>query len=165
MAILPIIQGSATKVLRTRTKPSERLTKEMKKLIKDMKETMKSVNGVGLAAPQVGQSLRLCIATIDGKPKVLINPEILSKSRQKNLDEEGCLSLPETWMPVPRCTEIVVSYRDEKWKQHEVKLRDFSARVVQHEVDHLEGKLIIDYLAESPSAPPSISASPHSNGI
>jgi peptide deformylase len=146
MSVLPIIQGSSTPVLRRKTALVPKVTKEIRRLLKDMRETMASVQGVGLAAPQVGESLRLCIAMIDGKPEALLNPQILSKSKKILLDEEGCLSLPNAWMPVPRAGEIVVSYMDTKGKQHERKLSEFNARVVQHEVDHLDGVLIVDYV-------------------
>jgi peptide deformylase len=156
MAVLPIVEGASTKVLRTKTKPVEKVTKELKKLLKDMKETMDHAKGVGLAAPQVGVGLRVCVAVIDGKAVSLINPHIISQSEQTALDEEGCLSLPTTWLPVPRSVEIVVSYKDEKGKQQEKKLADFNARVVQHEVDHLDGKLIVDYAPLPFTMPPSM---------
>jgi len=146
MSVLPIITGADTPVLRKRTALVPKVTKEIKKLIKDMKDTLRGAKGAGLAATQVNQSLRLCLSTIDEKLVVLINPKILTMKKEYSLDEEGCLSLPGLWIPVPRSTEIVLAYQDEKGKKHERKLHNFNARVVQHELDHLDGVLIVDYL-------------------
>ena len=158
MSVLPIITGADHPILRAPTVRVEKVTKKILKLIKDMHATMKDANGVGLAAPQVGRSLRLCIATVNGKLVPLINPDITSKSPVTAIDEEGCLSLPDIWLPVPRPVEITVQYLDEKGQAQERKLQDFDARVVQHEVDHLDGVLIVDYqpvgktLADAPHA-------------
>ncbi len=148
MAVLRILTGDDNPILRARAKPVERVTKDVQKLLRDMRETMDHAKGVGLAAPQIGVSFRICIATIDGKPTPLINPKILSKSKESVICEEGCLSLPESWTPVPRAKGIAISYLDAKGKKKERQLSDFNARVVQHELDHLDGKLIVDY-AES----------------
>lgn len=149
MAVLPIITGADNPVLRTPTTPVPGVTKKLKKLLKDMLETMDEANGVGLAAPQVGATERVCIVTIGGpsrgKPLALINPQITHKSHETAIDEEGCLSLPGIWLKIPRSTEITLTYMDESGKQQERKLKDFDARVVQHEVDHLDGVLIVDY--------------------
>lgn len=148
MTVLPIVTGAENPILRSKTKKVPRVTKEIKKLLKDMEETMKSAEGVGLAAPQVGRSERICIATIEGKVTPLINPTIMKKGKTVEFDQEGCLSLPGVWLQVPRSVDIIVTYLDASGKKQEHKLSHFSARVVQHEVDHLEGTLIIDYSAE-----------------
>ena len=145
MAILPIVIGADNPLLRAKTKRAEKVTKEIKTLIKNMIDTMESASGVGLAAPQVGKSVRVCIAVIDGKITPLIDPDITKKSKETYIDQEGCLSLPNVWLDVPRSVEITVQYKDLKGKKQERKLREFDARVVQHEVDHLEGVLIVDY--------------------
>lgn len=145
MAILPILIGADNKILRTKAKPVEKVTKKTLKLIKDMYKTMVEAKGVGLAAPQVGESVRICLASVNGDTTPLINPDITWKSKETALDEEGCLSLPNTWLQVPRSVEIILTYTDVKGKKRERKLRDFDARVVQHEVDHLDGVLIVDY--------------------
>jgi peptide deformylase len=145
VAVLPIITGADNPILRATAEKVPQVTKKVLKLIRDMKSSMKASNGVGLAAPQVGQSLRVCIARVAGKDAVLINPEITWKSDDKNLDEEGCLSLPDVWLPIPRHTEITVTYLDEKGQTQERKLEGFDARVTQHEIDHLDGILIVDY--------------------
>lgn len=145
MPALKILLGADNPVLRTKAKPVEKVTKKILKLIKDMKKTMDAANGVGLAAPQVGESVRVCIGRVNGKDTPLINPEITKKSKETNVDEEGCLSLPNIWLPISRSTEITLTYLDEKGQKQERKLQDFDARVVQHEVDHLDGVLIVDY--------------------
>ena len=113
--------------------------------MKDMIETMHEASGVGLAAPQVARTERICIAVIGGKVTPLINPKITKKSKATDIDQEGCLSLPNVWLQVPRSVEIDLEYTDVKGKKQERKLTHFDARVVQHEVDHLDGVLIVDY--------------------
>ena len=144
MALLEIVTGKDTPVLLTKAEPIPKVTKEIKKLIKDMHETV-AERGVGLAGPQVGVSLRICLCSINGKMTPLINPEITWKSEKTKKDEEGCLSLPGIWLKIPRAVEIHLNYTDEKGNEQERKLKDFDARVVQHEVDHLDGVLITDY--------------------
>lgn len=145
MAVLPIITGSDTEVLRTKTKPVAKVTKEIKKLIKDMYDTVQKAEGLGIAAPQVNASLRLCLANINGKMTPLINPEILWKSEETSVMEEGCLSLPNQNVDVERAVEMSVRFLTEKGQEQELRLHDLDARVVQHEVDHLDGVLIVDY--------------------
>jgi peptide deformylase len=149
MATLPIITGANNPILRKKTERIPKVTKKILKLIKDMQASMEAANGVGLAAPQVSQSLRLCIAMVNGKLTPLINPDITFKSKETSMDEEGCLSLPNVWLQIPRSVEITVTYTDEKGAKQERKLKDFDARVVQHEVDHLDGILIVDYVVST----------------
>lgn len=122
-----------------------KVTKEIKELAKNMAETMVEANGVGLAAPQVNSSVRMCLAPINGQVRALINPEITQKSKETDVDEEGCLSLPGVFLPITRSTRITLKYTDIKGKPQELKLEGFEARVVQHETDHLDGVLIVDY--------------------
>jgi peptide deformylase len=145
MAVLPIITGADSPVLRTKTKPVTKVTKEILKLLRDMQETTVKADGLGIAAPQIGQSLRMCIVRINGKLMPMVNPHITHKSVEMEYAEEGCLSLPNIWLQVPRSTSITVQYLDGKGKEQERMLENLDARVVQHEVDHLEGKLIVDY--------------------
>lgn len=145
MAVLPIITGADNPVLRARTKLAAKVTKEIKELIADMMETCIAANGAGIAAPQVGRSERVCIASIGGKLTALVNPAITRRSDEKDAAEEGCLSLPNVWVSVPRSKEIVLTYVDLRGRAREQLLKDFDARVVQHEVDHLDGVLIVDY--------------------
>lgn len=145
MAILPIIIGQDNPMLRQKTVKIVKVTKEIKELAKNMAETMIEANGVGLAAPQVNSNVRMCLAPINGQVRALINPKITSKSKETNVDEEGCLSLPGIYLPVSRHTVITLTYTDINGKAQERKLEGFEARVVQHETDHLDGVLIVDY--------------------
>ena len=127
------------------------MTKEILSLIKDMEQTTVAAEGLGLAAPQIGQSMRLCIVRMHGKLTPLINPDILWRSSETTEEEEGCLSLPETFVYVTRAKGIVVRYTDAAGQEREQKLEDMDARVVQHEVDHLNGVLIVDYVKNAAS--------------
>lgn len=145
MAVLPIVTGADNPVLRTKTKPVPKVTKDIQKLLKDMEQTTVKADGLGIAAPQIGQSLRMCIVKLNGRLMPMVNPEITYRSPDMEFAEEGCLSLPDTWLQVPRSVSITVKYLDGKGKEQERMLKNLDARVVQHEVDHLEGKLIVDY--------------------
>ena len=145
VSVLPIVIGPDNPILRKKTKPVPSVTKDLRKLIKDMIDTMHEANGVGLASPQVAREERVCIAVIGGKITPLINPKITGHSKETAIDQEGCLSLPNVWIDVARSTEITLTYLDVKGKKQQKKLQNFDARVVQHEVDHLEGVLIVDY--------------------
>lgn len=148
MAVLPIVTGEQQPVLRAKTKEVA-VTKDILKLVKDMEQTTVKADGLGLAAPQIGQSLRLCVAKLNGRLTPLINPHITFRSKETDVMEEGCLSLPNIWLPVPRSTSIVVKYLNGKGQPQERKFEAMEARIIQHEVDHLDGKLIVDY-AEMP---------------
>jgi peptide deformylase len=145
MSLLPLVTGADSPILRSKTQEVPQVTKEIKKLIKDMQETMIKEEGVGLAAPQVGRTERLCLARINGKITGLINPQITWRSEETKVDEEGCLSLPKIYVKVPRAIEITVEYLDESGSAQERRLSGLDARIVQHELDHLEGVLIVDY--------------------
>lgn len=145
MAVLPIVTGADTPILRTKTKPVTKVTKDLLKLLKDMQETTINADGLGIAAPQIGRSERVCIVQMGEKLVPLVNPNITYKSPEEETAEEGCLSLPGIWVPVPRSTSIKLEYVDAKGSPQERMLLNMDARVVQHEVDHLDGKLIVDY--------------------
>ena len=152
MAILPIVTGVDAAVLRTKTAVVPKVTKEIKQLITNMQDTVAKAQGAGIAGPQVGQSLRLCLALIGKKMVPLINPHITWYSKELCVMEEGCLSLPNVpWRHIERPKSIIVTYTDVKGKNQERKLTGYDARVVQHEVDHLEGILIVDYADIQPS--------------
>jgi len=109
---------------------------------------MLQARGIGLAAPQIGESLRLAIVDLsEDLPQegrlLLINPVILEQEGQA-LGEEGCLSLPEVYLKVARSTRIVLRYQDLEGREFTREFRDFPARVIQHELDHLEGRVIVD---------------------
>jgi peptide deformylase len=144
MPALPIVIGEDTPILHTKTKEVKTITKDVLKLIDDMQDTVKAAKGAGLAAPQVGRSERLCIALIGKKMTPLINPKILKYSEEESVAEEGCLSLPDVWIQVPRSEEIIVSFLTPEGKARELKLLGWDARVAQHEIDHLDGVLITD---------------------
>ena len=110
-----------------------------------MEQTLIEVEGLGLAAPQVGASLRVCLAKISSRFIPLINPIITWKSDDQANAEEGCLSLPGISVEVPRAVHIIVQFLDTKGILQERKLSNLSARIVQHEIDHLDGILIVDY--------------------
>jgi len=145
LAVLTILTGAQNPVLRKKTEHIPQVTKEIKKLLKDMEATTKSADGGGLAAPQIGRSERVCISMINGKLTPLINPEITWKSKEIDIQQEGCLSLPGLWLDVPRSKELTLTYLDEKGQAQERKFSEWDARVVQHEIDHLDGVLIVDY--------------------
>jgi peptide deformylase len=127
---------------------------DLKKLISNMFETMYNAEGIGLAAPQIGLSIRLLVidagAVSDNHPeckgfkRILINPEITEFSADTNSLEEGCLSFPGIHEKVSRATSIHVRYRDEDFNEREETFGGFAARVVQHECEHLEGEVFID---------------------
>jgi peptide deformylase len=122
----------------------------VQKLIDDMVETMYEYHGVGLAAPQVHEGLRLFVAMLDDEPDakteatVIINPEIAPNGPATEAGWEGCLSIPDIRGMVPRHTDITLRALDRNGKPFELRLRDFTARVAQHETDHLDGVLFFD---------------------
>src|SRR5262245_6966173 len=122
----------------------------VQKLIDDMIETMHEYHGVGLAAPQVHEGLRLFVALLDDEPdtsskaRVLINPQITPVGDAKEEGWEGCLSIPDIRGMVPRHVDIVVRAVDRKGSAMELPLKNFPARVAQHETDHLDGVLFLD---------------------
>ncbi len=132
-------------MLRQKTKLLKRVTKDVLALIKDMEDTVKHADGLGLAAPQVNHSVRLCIARVGGRMTPLIDPQIIWRSKETDVAEEGCLSLPNRWFDVRRPTGIVLKYLNAKGQEQERKLDGVDARIVLHEVDHLDGILITDY--------------------
>jgi len=146
------------KQLRLVSKPIEKVTAEIRKLADDMFETMYEAPGIGLAAIQVAQPVRLITMDLakkseDGEtttpqPKVFINPEILSASEEKSVYEEGCLSIPEYYEEVERPARVRVRFTDLDGKVHEEDAEGIYATCIQHEVDHLNGVLFIDYLSK-----------------
>ena len=150
MAIRKVVQYG-DKVLRTPTKEVHKISSKIQKLIDDLMDTMYAQNGVGLAAPQVGESYRIfVIDTSTGdeplNPIVFVNPKIIKKSGA-TLSYEGCLSFPEAYTNVKRYAEVIVRAKDEKGRPFTIEAKDGSllARAIQHEMDHLDGILFIDY--------------------
>ena len=113
-----------------------------------MVRTMRKAEGVGLAAPQVGLSIRLCVIELSGAVSAFFNPKITSISKETTVSEEGCLSLPGEFFPIVRSEKITVRYDDIDGNPQKLKAEGFLAIVLQHEIDHLEGTLIINRFRE-----------------
>lgn len=145
MSLLPI-QVLGAPILRAETVPVTVFNDELQQLIDDMFDTMHAAQGIGLAAPQVGRSERLAVVEVDEMPLVLINPEIVDE-RGSERAEEGCLSIPEIYGDVDRSAEVVVRALDRTGAPIEIAASGLLARCLQHEIDHLHGKLFLDYLS------------------
>lgn len=146
--ILKIVQEGAP-VLREKAKPVPNpKSPEIKRLIEDMIATMKDAKGLGLAAPQVGKSLRLFTVDVEDKIYVFINPEIKDLSKDKSSFEEGCLSVQKIWGPVVRPKKLTIKALDETGKPIKIRAKGLLARVIQHEMDHINGILFIDKAEE-----------------
>jgi len=117
---------------------------EINKLVAGMIATMTEINGIGLAAPQVGASLRIFTVNVEEKISVFINPEVKDFSNDKIPFEEGCLSVPKVWGPVVRPKKLTIKALDENGKPFKIRAKGLLARVIQHEMDHLDGTLFID---------------------
>jgi peptide deformylase len=133
-------------ILRERTAPTPAVTEDVRVLVENMFETMYAAEGIGLAAPQVGRSERVFVMDVDENPLALINPEILQREGSERA-EEGCLSIPEIFGDVERATRVVARAIDLEGKPFEVEMTGLAARCIQHELDHLDGKLFIDYMS------------------
>lgn len=150
MSELKIITGKDSPILRTKCQPVQKFDKQLKALVEDMNDTMVKAKGVGIAAPQVGVDARVFLAVLgaDGKNPLtipMVNPEITWFSEEAEIEEEGCLSLPKQFGKVERPVEVIVEFQDLKGMTKNLKLKKLDARVVQHELDHLNGVLFIDY--------------------
>lgn len=138
-------------VLRQVAEPVRKVSDDIRKLVEEMYETCAAENGVGLAAPQVGVSKRVIVldlSHLDIEPFCLINPVIKRRYGPLETDSEGCLSLPGVFMDVTRHRDIVVEGRDIKGRLIKVDCTDLLARAIQHEVDHLDGKLFVDLVED-----------------
>lgn len=175
MALLPIEKNTDNKILRTMSvslpfngKMAEdgsalggvgvaagakigykKIDKKLCKFLDDMKETMYAAEGIGLAAPQVSQNIRVVICRFnhDSDHEIvvdMVNPEIIGNSGEKKVHEEGCLSLPGEYDNVARWTGVTVRFLDRKGREVVLKLRGLNARIVQHEVDHVNAMLYVD---------------------
>ena len=151
MAKLPIIT-LPDPLLRKPSVPVDRVDDALRRLADDMLETMYAAPGVGLAAVQVGRPIRLIVldtAKEDESPQalVLINPEIVSLGEQLRLHEEGCLASPDVRIDIERPSSVRVAYVDRDGQAQQLAADGLAATAIQHEIDHLNGKLIIDYLS------------------
>lgn len=150
MALLPILEHPDPR-LRQKAPPVTVFDEALQRLIDDMFETMYDAPGVGLAATQVGVMQRLAVMDCAAKdappePVVLINPEIVDASERTEM-EEGCLSVPDTNEKVPRFNRLKMRALDRHGKAFEIEAEGLLAQAIQHEIDHLDGKLYIDYLS------------------
>ena len=150
MAVLPL-RYHPDPVLRQKAKRVKNIDGSLQQLIDDMIETMRTTSGVGLAAPQVGISLRLAVIEIpppdSAGPFVLINPEMVSCSGERDV-EEGCLSLPGFRGTIQRSVSVVVKARDRHGNEYKIKSDGLLAEALEHEIDHLNGVLYIDHMRE-----------------
>jgi peptide deformylase len=144
MAVFPIRQFGDP-VLRQKAKPVETVTDEIRKLIRDLTETMRAAPGVGLAAPQIGIPKRVIVWEFEGDSGALVNPEVV-EGNGSEVDEEGCLSLPGLSYEVERAERVRVEGTGEDGGKVSFEAYGMKARIIQHEVDHLDGVLFIDRL-------------------
>lgn len=153
----PLVTGATNPVLRMKNPPVSKITKDIKTFGEALLQLMYEYEGAGLAAPQVGENIRVIAVTFrkdDGKKMkrigdtVMVNPQIVSKSDKMVVSEEACLSLPKLSGEVIRHETIKVTRQDLTGKKHAKKLSGYDAIIVQHEVDHLDGVLFIDKLAK-----------------
>ena len=138
--------------LRIKAKPVEAFDEELKALTDDMFETMHSVNGIGLAATQIGVAKQVAVIDISpekNEPLVIVNPaiQILDPSKKEDYDE-GCLSVPGFFEKISRPSDIKLTYQDLNGKKQEIKPEGLLTKVVQHELDHLNGRLFVDHISE-----------------
>jgi len=150
--IQPIVLYSSNhNVLRTKTKQSniQADRENLEKLIGDMRDTLESVGGLGLAANQLGRDESVCLVKLDGNILTMVNPHITKREGDKKISVEGCLSLPDITTKVERDETIAVKFinPDSEWSEQEIVVDFPNSVVIQHEVDHLEGKLMIDDLS------------------
>ncbi|MFY0614943.1 MAG: peptide deformylase [Hyphomicrobiaceae bacterium] len=156
MSLLPIIT-LPDPVLRQKSTPVERVDDALRRTLDDMLETMYEAPGVGLAANQVNIAKRFIVVDASNNrddddeaarnPMCLINPEIVARSDSMGSYEEGCLSLPDVRVEIERPDAVTVRYLDREGVQQEIEAQGFLATVIQHEIDHLDGRLIIDFLS------------------
>jgi len=140
-------------ILRKKCDPVEKVDDDLRKLMKDMLETMYKAPGIGLAAVQIGILKRLIVIDISKNgekktPLFLVNPEIINLSEKTSIYEEGCLSLPDQFAEIERPAECKLRYIDFNGKEKELKATGLLATCIQHEIDHLNGILFIDYLSK-----------------
>ncbi len=150
MASLPLSYYGED-VLRAVAEPVRKVTAEIRKVIDQMFDTCAAESGIGLAAPQVGLSRRIIVCDLshlDMEPFCLINPAIKRRYGPLETEAEGCLSVPGVFMDVTRCRDIVVEGRDLKGRLMRLEATELLSRCIQHEVDHLDGRLFVDWVED-----------------
>lgn len=150
---LKLERGTKNSILRTVSKPVAKIDAILRSFALDMTKAMAKEKGVGLAAPQVGKNIRMIVCRLNPGEKnetiiPMVNPEILSRSDATEIGEEGCLSVPGVWGQVERSSQIIVRFRNLKDKVQTLELLHFNARIIQHEIDHLDGILFVDKATE-----------------
>lgn len=145
MAIRPILTADQP-ILRQRARKVTTFDGSLHRLLRDLLETMRDAPGIGLAANQAGVPLQVAVIELDERITELVNPQVVRQSGEI-LDWEGCLSIPGYVAEVPRAQRVTVKAKDRHGKEFRIKGEDLFARALQHEIDHLNGKLYIDYLA------------------
>ena len=131
-------------VLKSRAATVETFDESLARLAEDMLETMRAYDGVGLAANQVGRLKRILVAALEDEEIVIVNPVIEDKTDERETDSEGCLSIPEIQVNVERPVAVTVSGQDLSGQPIRIEAKDLMARILQHEVDHLDGVVILD---------------------
>src|SRR5581483_162530 len=147
MAVRPIIKLGAP-VLRQRAKKVHRIDNAVKNVIADLIDTVKDAPGAGLAAPQIGVPLRVLVTNHEDRLRVVINPELVWESEVEVSADEGCLSIPGYYGPVTRSEAVVVRAIGRNGKTSKIKAEGWEARILQHEIDHLNGILYIDHIKD-----------------
>ena len=146
MAILPICHFPDDSVLRKKAKRVSSIDSSIQRLINDMVETMQDADGVGLAAPQVGVSLRVAVLQMPGEePIAIINPAIVKRGGEQEVTE-GCLSIPGLYGQLKRSASVTVKGQDDKGRAIRIKATGLMAEALEHEIDHLNGILYIDHI-------------------
>lgn len=140
-------------LLRLASRPVEQVDSAVRKLSADMLETMYDAPGIGLAAIQVGEPLRMLVIDLAKEdepkaPQIFINPEILASGEDRSVYEEGCLSIPDYYAEVERPASVRVKFIDGEGKQREIEADGLLATCLQHEIDHLNGVLFIDHISK-----------------
>lgn len=157
MAILPIITAP-NPILKKKSLPVEKIDDELRIFLNDMVETMYHDNGIGLAAVQVGMHKRILVIDLqdnddildrpkDFFPLKMINPEITSKSKEECIATEGCLSVPDQYVEIARPEKITIKFLNEHNQEQTLECGGWFARCLQHEMDHLDGKTLLDYVS------------------
>lgn len=147
--ILTVKNKDEEKFLRKSTAPFDFKSfskKEIGDLVKMMRKTMEDANGIGLAANQIGLNMRVFVARVERKFYAFFNPEIVKISKDKMIMDEGCLSVPDDFEPVARADKVTIVGYDKNGKKIKIKAWGLLARVFQHEVDHLNGKIFLDHV-------------------
>ena len=151
MAIHPILRFPDRR-LRQKTRPVVDFDDALRKRLRDLEDTMYDAEGLGLAGPQLGLDRSLLVMDCAWKegernPIYVVNPEILSASEETEISSEGCLSIPDETIDVPRAVRLRVTYQDQEGITHEWDCEGLEARCLAHEIDHLQGRLIVDYVS------------------